>query len=234
MKRIKLSVLLLLLTVMVSASKPVIPLLDEVPYDTIIDGKKVALYTISNGIVAAQISNYGGFIISLFAPDKEGKYVNMVTNYPKISQYTTYNLGMVGPSIGRFANRIANGTFTLDGREYHVTKNSGQNTLHGGTQGFDHTIWTVDRFSGTEVVLKCVLADGLDGFPGTLTTTLTYSITKDNGLSIDYKATTDKTTIVNLSNHSYFNLNGVGNGDILGHYLKINADNITLRFQECD
>src|SRR5574344_1688360 len=114
MKRIKLSVLLLLLTVMVSASKPVIPLLDEVPYDTIIDGKKVALYTISNGIVAAQISNYGGFIISLFAPDKEGKYVNMVTNYPKISQYTTYNLGMVGPSIGRFANRIANGTFTLD------------------------------------------------------------------------------------------------------------------------
>jgi len=227
MKRIIFSLLVLGATLTMSAVEPPIPLLDTAPYDTVINEKKVALYTISNGTVAAQISNYGGFIVSLFAPDKSGNYVNLVTGYPNIHQYMRYNLGMVGPALGRFANRIGNATFTLDGKEYTVTRNSGQHILHGGLQGFDHTVWDVVSSTETELVMTCMLADGLDGFPGNLTTKLTYSITKDNGLSIAYEATTDKVTIVNLSNHAYFNLNGAGNGDILGHELMVAADNIT-------
>ena len=210
-----------------SAAKPKFPLLPTAPYDTIIDGQKVALYTIKKGKVAAQIINYGGFVVGLYAPDKNGEYANLVTHYDDIHQYMRYNMGMVGPALGRYANRIANGKFTLDGKEYNITKNSGQHTLHGGAKGFDHTAWKVVKAKKNKLVLSCVLPDGLDGFPGTLTTTLTYSITKDGGLQISYEATTDKATVVNLSNHTYFNLDGVGNGDIMDHELYINAAFIT-------
>lgn len=212
----------------VSAKKgPAFPLMDSAPFDTVIDGQAVALYTIKKGNVAAQITNYGGFVVGLYSPDKNGEYANLVNHYDNIHQYMRYNMGMIGPALGRYANRIANGKFTLDGKEYNVTKNSGQHTLHGGAKGFDHTAWKVVKAKKDKLILSCVLPDGLDGFPGTLTTTLTYSITKDGGLSISYEATTDKATVVNLSNHTYFNLNGSGNGDILGHYLTINAAFIT-------
>ena len=209
------------------AAKPKFPLLPTAPYDTIIDGQKVALYTIKKGKVAAQIINYGGFVVGLYSPDKNGQYANLVTHYDDIHQYMRYNMGMVGPALGRYANRIANGKFTLDGKEYNITKNSGQHTLHGGAKGFDHTAWKVVKAKKNKLVLSCVLPDGLDGFPGTLTTTLTYSITKDGGLQISYEATTDKATVVNLSNHTYFNLDGAGNGDIMDHQLMINAGFIT-------
>ena len=209
------------------AAKPKFPLMPSAPYDTIIDGQKVALYTIKKGKVAAQIINYGGFVVGLYAPDKNGEYANLVTHYDDIHQYMRYNMGMVGPALGRYANRIANGKFTLDGKEYNITKNSGQHTLHGGAKGFDHTAWKVVKAKKNKLILSCVLPDGLDGFPGTLTTTLTYSITKDGGLQISYEATTDKATVVNLSNHTYFNLDGVGNGDIMDHELYINAAFIT-------
>ena len=210
-----------------SAAKPKFPLIDKAPYDTIIDGQKVALYTIQKGKVAAQIINYGGFVVGLYAPDKNGEYANLVNHYDNIKQYFNYNMGMVGPALGRYANRIANGKFKLDGVEYNITKNSGQHTLHGGAKGFDHTVWTVVKAKKDKLILSCVLPDGLDGFPGTLTTTLTYSITKDGGLQISYEATTDKATVVNLSNHTYFNLDGSGNGDIMDHELMINAAFIT-------
>lgn len=210
-----------------NAAKPKFPLLDKAPYDTIIDGQKVALYTIQKGKVAAQIINYGGFVVGLYSPDKNGEYANLVNHYDDIHQYMRYNMGMIGPALGRYANRIANGKFTLDGKEYNITKNSGQHTLHGGAKGFDHTVWTVVKAKKDKLILSCVLPDGLDGFPGTLTTTLTYSITKDGGLQISYEATTDKATVVNLSNHTYFNLDGAGNGDIMDHELMINAGFIT-------
>ena len=210
-----------------SAAKPKFPLLPTAPYDTVIDGQKVALYTIQKGKVAAQIINYGGFVVGLYAPDRNGEYANLVTHYDNIHQYMRYNMGQIGPALGRYANRIANGKFTLDGVEYNITKNSGQHTLHGGAKGFDHTAWKVVKAKKNKLVLSCVLPDGLDGFPGTLTTTLTYSITKDGGLQISYEATTDKATVVNLSNHTYFNLDGAGNGDILDHELMINAAFIT-------
>ena len=204
-----------------------IPFIDSAPYDTIVDGKKVGLYTISNGRIGAQITNYGGFIVSLFAPDRNGEYANIVTSYPSIRQYMRYNLGMVGPALGRYANRIANASFSLDGQTYNLTRNNGLNILHGGNKGFDHRVWDVKEVSQSKLVLTCTLADGDDGFPGNLTTVLSFSISDDDGLVISYQATTDKPTVVNLSHHAYFNLNGAGNGDILGHQLTINADKIT-------
>ena len=204
-----------------------LPLVEEAAFDTIIDGKNVSLYTISNGKIAAQITNYGGYIISLFAPDKNGEYANLVKHYDNIDKYPTANCGQVGPALGRFANRIANAQFELDGTIYNITKNSGQHVLHGGNQGFDHIVWDVVNVKKNALVLSCILPDGTDGFPGTLTTTLTYYITKDNGLSIVYEATTDKATVVNLSHHVYYNLNGDGQGDIMEHQLYINSDEIT-------
>lgn len=204
-----------------------LPLVEKAAFDTVIDGKNVSLYTISNGKIAAQITNYGGYIISLFTPDKNGEYANLVKHYDNIDKYPTANCGQVGPSLGRFANRIANAQFTLDGTTYNITQNSGQHVLHGGNKGFDHIVWDVVKAKKDALVLSCVLPDGTDGFPGTLTTTLTYSITKDNGLSIAYEATTDKPTVVNLSHHVYYNLNGDGNGDIMEHQLYINSDEIT-------
>lgn len=205
----------------------VVPLMDAAAFRSTIDGKPTDLYTISNGTVTAQITNYGGFIVSLVSPDKDGNYANIVTHYDKISDYEHYNLGFAGPALGRYANRIANAQFTLDKKVYTLTKNNGQNILHSGLKGFDHTVWDVVSLSDSSLVLSCVSPDGTDGFPGTLTTTLTYSITSDNGLAIEYSSVTDKPTVVNLSNHAYFNLDGVGAGDILDHILTINADKIT-------
>lgn len=209
------------------AAKKNIPLVDAAPFDTIISGKNVKLYTITNGTVSAQITNYGAFLVGLFSPDKEGNYANLVTGYNSVAEYTKYNLGRVGPIVGRYANRIANGTFTLNGQEYHVTRNNGPHTLHGGTEGFDRVVWDVLKVSKSKLILQCVLADGTDGFPGTLTTRLVYSITKQNGLRLEFESTTDKPTIVNTTCHSYFNLDGIGNGDIMNHELTICASHIT-------
>ena len=212
--------------------KTVIPMADAAAFKTTIDGKAVDLYTLSNDKVTVQITNYGGFVVSMLAPDRNGNYTNIVTHYNNIREYQNFNLGMVGPALGRFANRIANAKFTLDGKEYNLTKNAREHILHGGNKGFDHIVWDVVSSDSKKLVLKCVLPDGADGFPGNLTTTLTYSLTDDNGLSIAYEATTDKPTVVNLSNHSYFNLNGTGVGDIMNHTLYVEADKITETTQD--
>ena len=227
MKRSILLSFVFCLSLTVSSQETLTGLLDKSAFDTIIGGKPVSLYTISKGDITAQITNYGGFIISLLTPDKNGKCENIVPHINSISGYVNYNLGQYGPALGRFANRIAYGRFSIDGIEYKVTANSGKHTLHGGNNGFDRIVWTVEKVTKDKLVLSCILPDGTDGFPGTLRTTLTYSITNDGGLSISYSATTDKKTIVNLSNHTYFNLNGAGNGDILNHFLIVNADRIT-------
>ena len=163
--------------------KTVIPTLDASAFKTTIDGKAVDLYTLSNDKVTVQITNYGGFVVSMLAPDRNGNYTNIVTHYNNIREYQNFNLGMVGPALGRFANRIANAKFTLDGKEYNLTKNAREHILHGGNKGFDHVVWDVVSSDSKKLVLKCVLPDGADGFPGNLTTTLTYSLTDDNGLS---------------------------------------------------
>ncbi len=215
------------ITISLNAKIPEVLLFEKARFDTIIDGKPVSLYTITNGTITAQITNYGGYVVSIFTPDKENVYHNLVTGYDNIHPYPFANCGQIGPALGRFANRIANGTFTIDNITYNVTKNSGAHTLHGGNNGFDRTVWSVEKIKKNSVTMSCVLPDGTDGFPGNLKTTLTYSITKENGLSIDYKAKTDKPTVINLSNHTFFNLNGNGQGDIFDHILTIFSDSIT-------
>ena len=202
-------------------------LLDKADFEMEIDGKPVSLYTITNGRITAQITNFAGYIVGIYVPDKEGNYTNVVGHNDSIQQYQTFSRNPVGAALGRYANRIGNASFTLDGVKYEVTKNNGAHTLHGGSKGFDHTVWDVEEVTERSVVLSCVLEDGLDGFPGTLKTFLTFSVTDDDGVSIEYKATTDKPTVCNLSHHVYFNLNGFPAENTLDHVICINADVIT-------
>jgi len=202
-------------------------LFDKSDFEMEIDGKPVSLYTITNGRITAQVTNFAGYIVGIYTPDKDGNYTNVVGHNDNIQQYQTFSRNPVGSALGRYANRIGNATFTLDGVEYNVTKNNGQHTLHGGSKGFDHTVWDVEEVTESSVVMSCVLEDGLDGFPGTLKTFLTFSITDDDGLAINYEATTDKPTVCNLSHHVYFNLNGFPAENALDHVIYINADAIT-------
>ena len=202
-------------------------LLDKADFEMEIDGKPVSLYTITNGRITAQITNFAGYIVGIYTPDKDGNYTNVVGHNDNIQQYQTFSRNPVGAALGRYANRIGNASFTLDGVKYEVTKNNGAHTLHGGSKGFDHTVWDVEEATERSVVLSCVLEDGLDGFPGTLKTFLTFSVTDDDGVSIEYKATTDKPTVCNLSHHVYFNLDGFPAENTLDHVICINADAIT-------
>lgn len=202
-------------------------LIDPSAFETEIDGKPVGLYTITNGKITAQITNYCGYVVGLYAPDKNGNYANVVGHNDNIKAYQGFSRNPCGATLGRYANRIGNASFTIDGVTYNVTKNSGKHILHGGTKGLDHYIWKVEKVTKKAVTMSAFLEDGLDGFPGNMTIYVTFSI-KDNGLAISYKATTDKATVCNLSHHVYFNLNGAdGTGDVLGHSLYVNANAIT-------
>ncbi len=202
-------------------------LLDKSAFDTEIDGKPVSLYTITNGKITAQVTNLAGYIVGIYAPDRDGVYTNVVGHNDSIPQYQGFSRNPCGAALGRYANRIGNASFTIDGTKYEITKNNGEHTLHGGRNGFDHTVWDVEEVNQNSVVMSCVLPDGLDGFPGTLKTYLTFSVTDDNGVKIEYSATTDKPTVCNLSHHVYFNLNGFPADNVLDHVVSINADSIT-------
>ena len=190
------------------------------------DGQPVDLYTLQDGKITVKILTYGGIVQSIEAPDRNGKTANIVLGFDGLDGYVqTGNKPYMGAIIGRYANRIAGGTFQLSGKTYHVPKNDGDNALHGGLNGFNKKVWTsTETENGVE--LKYVSKDGEEGFPGNLTTTVRYTL-KGNELRIDYTATTDADTVLNLTNHSYFNLKGQGNGDILGHAMKINAHRYT-------
>ncbi len=188
------------------------------------DGTPVDIYTLSDGKVEARITNYGGIIVSLRTPDRNGKLDDIVLGYDSLDQYIA-KTAYFGAIIGRYANRIAHGTFQLDGKTYHIPKNDGDNTLHGGIRGFDKVVWTAKEIKDG-IELTYVSKDGEEGFPGTLTTTVRYTL--DGGaLRIEYSATTDKDTVLNLTNHSYFNLAGQANGEVLGHMVKIDASRFT-------
>ena len=188
------------------------------------EGTPVDIYSISDGKIEARIMTYGGIIVSLRVPDRNGKLDDVVLGCDSVQQYETQTAHF-GGIVGRYANRIAHGTFQLDGHTYSIPKNDGDNALHGGLRGFDKVVWTGKEIpDGIE--LTYVSKDGEQGFPGTLTTTVRY-ILRESALRIEYSATTDKDTVVNLTNHSYFNLAGQGNGDVLKHTLKIDASRIT-------
>jgi len=206
-----------------------IPRRSREPFGTV-DGKQVFLYALSNGKgMEARITNYGAIVVSLVVPDRAGKPGDVVLGYDSLSSYlkaTPY----FGAIVGRYGNRIGKARFTLDGKEYMLRANDGANTLHGGPKGFDKVVWEPDESTPpTEPVLKLkyVSPDGEEGYPGTLTATVTYTLTDSDGLRIDYAATTDKPTVVNLTHHSYFNLDGAGSGDILAEELMLNADRFT-------
>ncbi|MCL7988561.1 galactose mutarotase [Sphingobacterium sp. lm-10] len=187
----------------------------------------VKLYTISNGTITAAITNYGARVVSLIVPDSKGNPVDVVLGYKDLENYTKAGEGFYGAIVGRFGNRIAKGQFKIDGKPYQLELNDGVNTLHGGKTGYYTKVWTVNKVSENSVELHLLSPNGDAGYPGALDVYVTYSITADNGLDIAYRATTDKKTIVNLTNHAYFNLSGEGAETITDHQLMVQADRYT-------
>jgi aldose 1-epimerase len=200
------------------------------PYGKTSDGAQVTIYTLTNAKgVEARIMNYGAIIVSLKVPDRQGHLDDVVLGFDAIDGYLGEHPHF-GAVVGRYGNRIAKGHFTLDGHEYTLAINNGANSLHGGNKGFDKQVWTaktMESKEGPSLALTYVSKDGEEGYPGTLTSTVTYTLTNTNELRLHYQATTDKATVLNLTNHSYFNLAGAGNGDILGHLLTLHADKFT-------
>jgi len=188
------------------------------------EGTAVDLYSLADGKVEVGIITYGGIIVSLRTPDRNGKVDDVVLGCDSVEKYVAQTAHF-GGIVGRYANRIAHGTFQLDGHTFSIPKNDGDNSLHGGVRGFDKVVWEAKKIQDG-VELTHVSKDGDQGFPGTLNTTVRYTLS-GNALRIEYSATTDKDTVLNLTNHSYFNLAGQGKGDVLGHVLKINASRMT-------
>jgi aldose 1-epimerase len=190
------------------------------------DGKTTALYILHSGRLSAAITNYGARVVSLIAPDKNGKPTDVVLGYDGIGKYLHQPETYFGAIVGRYGNRIAKGKFPLNGKEYSLYTNNGPNSLHGGKKGFGAHVWTAVRVDSSAVRLSYLSKDGEEGYPGNLAVTVTYSL-DSAGLRIDYDATTDKATVLNVTNHSYFNLNGQGSGTINNHLLQINAAHYT-------
>jgi aldose 1-epimerase len=197
------------------------------PFGTV-DGQAVQLYTLRNATGAeATITNYGGIVVTLVVPDRNGKPVDVVLGYDQLAGYlkTTPYFGAL---IGRYGNRIAGAKFTLEGKTYSLAQNDHANTLHGGLKGFDKVVWqalVVESKIGAALELTYLSKDGEEGYPGNLTVQAVYTLTNDNALRLDFTAHTDQTTVLNLTHHSYFNLGG--SGDILDHVVTINADRFT-------
>ena len=195
-------------------------------FEKTINGKKVSLYSLMNkNGVEAYFTNYGARVVSLYVPDKEGNFDDIVLGFDNIDTYLKEPM-YLGCIVGRFANRINDAVFTLEGTEYHVSKNDGFNCLHGGEKGFDKRVWNVEQ-EGNKIIFSYLSTDGEQGFPGNLKVKKTYTLTDDNELKIEYEAETDQTTVINLSHHGYFNLKGEGDSTILDHYLMLNADHFT-------
>ncbi len=199
-------------------------------YGTLPDGKQVDIYTMQNDHgVTVKFLSLGGCITEIDTPDRQGHADNIVLGHDSLQGYDS-NMGYFGAIVGRYANRIAKGTFTLSGQTYHLPINNGVNSLHGGTEGFNTQLWQVTPHTGQDgvsAVLTYTSPDGQDGYPGTLNVQVTYMLDNSNLLHIDYQATTDKPTVLNLTNHSYFNLDGNGSGSALDQLLQINASSYT-------
>jgi aldose 1-epimerase len=200
------------------------------PFGKSPDGQPVDLFVLTNkGGAEVSITNYGGAVVSVKVPDRNGKLADVVLGYDTLDGYVN-DKAYFGATVGRYGNRIAHAQFVLDGKTYTLAKNNGDNSLHGGIKGFNKAVWTAKTLSakdGQSLELSYLSKDGEEGFPGNLKVSVVYTLKDSNALSIAYSATTDKKTVLNLTNHSYFNLAGEGSGDILGHLLMIQADKFT-------
>ncbi len=204
-------------------------LLNEKAFSTQFEGKKISLYTLEskNGLII-QVTNFGSRVVSIWAQDKNGKYDDVAVGYENIDKYIK-NTGerFLGPVVGRYANRIAKGQFKLDGKTYNLPINNNGQTLHGGTKGLDMVVWDVDSVQKNAIYFSYLAPDGQDGFPGNLKIHVEYQLTDDDEFKITYSATTDKPTVINLSNHTFFNLKGEGNGTVTDNLLTIYAGHTT-------
>lgn len=194
-----------------------------------VESGSVQLFKLTNSQgVEVLVSNYGGIITSILVPDRKGNLADVVLGYDSPAAYmNAVDHPYFGAAIGRYGNRIAEGRFVLDGTEYVLATNNGPNHLHGGVDGFDRKVWQAESLGENALRLSYFSEAGEEGYPGNLDVTMVYSLSEDNGVGIEYQATTDKPTIVNMTNHSYFNLRGEGAGDVLGHELQICASAFT-------
>ena len=199
--------------------------IDPKKFDANVESKPVKLYTLKNrNNLEATITNFGGRIVSLWTPDRKGNFADIVLGHDSIQDYLNIS-GNFGAIIGRYGNRIGNANFVLDGKEYLLPINNDPHCLHGGPEGFDRKVWDVTDHNDSTLLLKYVSVDGEAGFPGNLSVEVRYTLRADNALEISYDAETDAPTVVNLTNHSYFNLTGNPEQNVLNHLLWINADN---------
>jgi aldose 1-epimerase len=208
----------------------------KAPFGTLPDGRKVDRYTLRNANgMKVKIMTYGATIQKIVVPDRKGHFKNIALGFHNLADYvanTTADSGTTyfGATIGRYANRIGGAQFTLDGTTYHLPANNGPNTLHGGIDGFDSKLWQAESSigpHGPEVTMRYTSPDGEEGFPGTLAVKVRFTLTDNNGLHMHYRATTDKATVINLTNHTYFNLAGEGSGDVYDQLLKLDAKTYT-------
>ena len=197
-------------------------------FETVVEGKNVSIYTLKAGDLTMQVTNFGARVVSLWVPDKNGSHEDIVLGYNNIDNYVN-NPGerFLGAVVGPYANRIADGTYTIGEETYNFPQNNNGQTLHGGLKGLDMIVWDVDSVTENAIVLSVVCPDGHDGMPGNRKIVMTYTLTPDNEFEVDYVAETDKATHMNISHHSFFNLKGEGNGTINDHVLYINASATT-------
>jgi aldose 1-epimerase len=203
---------------------------DSNAFRDVVDGKQTALYVLrGKNNVSAAITNYGARVVSILVPDKKGALTDVVDGYDSIGKYVHQPETFFGAIVGRYGNRIAKGKFRLEGKEYTLARNNGANSLHGGKKGFGAVVWDAKKLSDSSLELSYLSKDGEEGYPGNLQVKVIYTLTGDssNALKIDYEASCDKATVLNLTNHSYFNLNGQGSGTINNHLLQLNADTYT-------
>ena len=223
------------LAALIASAPAVADTITRQPFGKTADGQAVSLYTLTNARGAqVKITNYGGIVTSIRVPDKRGRLGDVALGFNTLAGYQSPAYRKSGPYfgalIGRYGNRIAGGKFTLDGQTHKLFVNNGPNSLHGGKVGFDKKVWkaaTTKSRNGVGLALTYVSPDGEEGYPGTLTTRVVYTWTDDDALRINYTATTDKDTVLNPTNHSYFNLDGEGSGTILNTRLMVNADRFT-------
>ena len=201
--------------------------LKKADFQKVIDGKQTDLFILKNEKGAEMaVTNYGGAVLAIMMPDKNGKYANVIQGHDSIDNVVNSPEGYLSTLIGRYGNRIADGKFELDGKEYQLAVNNGPNSLHGGPTGYHARVWDAEQISAQSVKLHYLSADGEEGFPGNLDITVIYTLSNDNEFIIDYSATTDKKTLVNLTHHAFFSLAGLDNptATVDNNIVTINAD----------